>query len=110
MLVTRESDGGGDEASPMATGEQSVYESLICNEYLEDAFPDTAPLLPADPADRAHARIVMDRFNSRCMPQFYRFLVRQARVGYFRTACTSSSAVGNTSVPLGCAASHHVAQ
>ena len=68
VLVERGDDGKDDTAA--------VYESLICNEYLEDAFPEPA-LMPADPAGRAAARIVMDRFNSRCMPQFYRMLVRQ---------------------------------
>ena len=88
MLVTREGDGGSGE-------ERSVYESLICNEYLEDAYPDKMPLLPAHPADRAHARIVMDRFNSRCMPQFYRFLVRQARLSSIATL----RAITNASIP-----------
>ncbi len=81
-----------------------MYESLICNEYLEDAYCDKPPLLPANPLDRAHARIVIDRFNSRCMPQFYRFLVRQARLSFSHSARTGRSAVGNTSTPLGCAA------
>ena len=76
MLVTREQNGDRDAA---AGEERTVYESLICNEYLEDAYHDAPPLLPAHPADRARARIIMDRWNSRFTPHFYRFLVRQAR-------------------------------
>jgi len=79
--VTREQDGdGAAPAGEKQPGEErTVYESLICNEYLEDAYPQAPPLLPAHPADRARARIIMDRWNSRFTPQFYRFLVRQAR-------------------------------
>lgn len=54
---------------------RSVYESLICNEYLEERHPVPA-LLPSDPVARAHARIVIDRFNSKYVPVFYRFLIR----------------------------------
>lgn len=54
---------------------RSVYESLICNEYLEERHPVPA-LLPSDPVARAHARIVIDRFNSKYVPIFYRFLIR----------------------------------
>ncbi len=37
----------------------TVYDSTIINEYLEDAYPDP-PLMPADPGDRAMARILED--------------------------------------------------
>ena len=77
VLVTRER---GSEGASSAGEERTVYESLICNEYLEDAYPEAPPLLPAAPADRARARIIMDRWNSRFTPHFYRFLVRQARL------------------------------
>ncbi|EIE20099.1 glutathione S-transferase [Coccomyxa subellipsoidea C-169] len=57
----------------------SVYESLICNEFLEDYAPAPGhpPLLPPHPALRAKARIVMDHFNTRFVPLFYRILIRQ---------------------------------
>ena len=77
MLVTREADSA---SSATAGEERPVYESLICNEYLEDAYPNTPSLLPKNPVERARARIIMDRFNSRFTPHFYRFLVRQARL------------------------------
>ncbi|BDA45327.1 probable glutathione S-transferase omega-1 [Coccomyxa sp. Obi] len=56
----------------------SVYESLICNEFLEDfaAAPGRPPLLPPHPALRAKARIIMDHFNTHFVPLFYRILIR----------------------------------
>lgn len=33
-----------------------ITQSTVINEYLEDAFPDTAPLRPADPVGRARMR------------------------------------------------------
>ena len=50
-------------------------QSLICNEYLEECHPQAA-MLPSDPVARAHARIIIDRFNSKYVPAFYRFLIR----------------------------------
>jgi glutathione S-transferase len=50
----------------------------ICNEFLEDWHKDQ-PLLPADPVDRAHARMLIDRFSSKYVPNFYSILVRQVR-------------------------------
>jgi glutathione S-transferase len=55
---------------------QSVYESNICNEFLEDWHKAT-PLLPEDPVARARARMLIDRFSSKYVPTFYSFLVRQ---------------------------------
>lgn len=57
----------------------NIYESSICNEFLEDyAPPPEAPaLLPPHPATRAHARIVIDRFQTKFVPVFYRLLIRQ---------------------------------
>lgn len=57
----------------------SIYESLICNEYLEDKYEEPA-LLPAAPEARAQARIIMERFTSRGVPLFYRALIRQVRI------------------------------
>lgn len=54
-----------------------VYESLICNEFLEDYSRDTPKLLPEKPVEKAHARIVIDRVNGKLVPLFYRILVRQ---------------------------------
>lgn len=48
-------------------GDAILYESAIINEYLNEVFPST-PLLPADAAKRAHARIWIDYCNSRLLP------------------------------------------
>lgn len=37
-------------------GERTLTQSLAILEYLEEAFPETPSLLPADPADRARVR------------------------------------------------------
>ena len=55
----------------------SVYESLICNEFLEDHLPKDQVLLPEHPADKAKARIIIDSFSSKFVPLFYRILLRQ---------------------------------
>ena len=44
----------------MLTDDATVlYESCIINEYLDEKYP-TPPLMPADPAKRAKARILID--------------------------------------------------
>ena len=48
-------------------GEAILYESAIINEYLNEVFP-AKPLLPADAAKRAHARIWIDYCNTRLIP------------------------------------------
>lgn len=52
-----------------------VYESLVVNEYLAEKFPPggelrARPLLPADPAGKAKARVVMQRSNDLVMAYF----------------------------------------
>jgi len=55
-------------------GDFWVGESLAILEYLEDAFPETRRLLPADPRDRARDRQVLSFLRSdlpelrRCLP------------------------------------------
>lgn len=65
----------------------------ICNEYLEDvgAAYDAPSLFSSRLIERAHQRIVIDRFSSKLMPKFYSFLVRQ--VG-------SKSATSTTALPI----------
>jgi glutathione S-transferase len=43
-------------------------------EYLEDAYPNTHPLLPEDPIDRAKARIWIDHIGKKINPAFFALL------------------------------------
>ena len=52
-----------------------IYESNICNEFLEDFQPEPS-LLPPHPAVRARARIIIARFSEAFVPAFYRLLLR----------------------------------
>jgi len=44
-----------------------VYESALCNEYLEDKYP-SPPLAPTAPAEKAHMRLWVDWCNSQFVP------------------------------------------
>ncbi|ANK79823.1 MAG: glutathione S-transferase [Rhizobiales bacterium NRL2] len=65
VLGSGRSGGRFAEASPrlevptLIDGDFSVFDSTIILEYLEDRFPEP-PLLPADPAARAEARMIED--------------------------------------------------
>ena len=50
-----------------------VYESAICNEYLEDAYP-TPALTPTSPGDRARMRVLIEMCNSQFVPPVIRLL------------------------------------
>jgi glutathione S-transferase len=52
-------------------GEFLLPESEVIAEYLEERFPDP-PLLPADPAERALARLAVKRFDDRLGRDYYR--------------------------------------
>lgn len=43
-------------------GDKIVYESAICNEYLDEMYGKQA-LLTAEPYDRARQKILMERFS-----------------------------------------------
>jgi glutathione S-transferase len=47
-------------------------ESDVIMEYLEDTHPDP-PLLPADPVQRAHARLLVHRFDQNLGDDYYAF-------------------------------------
>jgi glutathione S-transferase len=44
-----------------------VYESALCNEYLEDKYPSPS-LAPGDPAEKAHTRLWVEWCNSQFVP------------------------------------------
>ena len=46
---------------------ETLYESAIINQYLDESFPDH-PLMPATPAARARARIWIDFCDSKFLP------------------------------------------
>eukprot|EP00877_Chromochloris_zofingiensis_P011217 jgi/Chrzof1/6349/Cz18g05080.t1 len=48
---------------------ESIFESLICNEFLEDLDQNT-PLLPSKPAERAKARLIIDQYTAKFAPAF----------------------------------------
>ena len=55
----------------------TVYESVIINEYLDEAFP-SPPLLPATPALRAQARIWMDYCETRFLATAHKLMSEAA--------------------------------
>ena len=54
-----------------------LYESIVLMEYLEDAFPQSTPLLPQDPVDRARVRLWIDHISRKIIPNFFRLLQAQ---------------------------------
>lgn len=56
------------------TGE-TLYESAVCNEFLEDVLPDP-PLLPDDSVRAGRARLAIARFNEHFVPNFYKLLLK----------------------------------
>ncbi|KAI0359623.1 glutathione S-transferase C-terminal-like protein [Trametes cingulata] len=57
---------------------KALYESLIICEFFEDAFPEHEPhLLPADPFDRAYARLWIDHIAKQIVPGFMRTVMAQ---------------------------------
>ncbi|KAF8589078.1 glutathione-S-transferase [Ramaria rubella] len=58
-----------------------IHESLVINEFLEDAFPDTKPLLPRDPYSRAQVRLAIDHVTKYFLPNFFKLLQSQDKAG-----------------------------
>ena len=57
----------------LITEQGSVYESVVCNALLEDLYPHP-PMMPVDPWARARSNLIVERFNQRAVPAFYRLL------------------------------------
>jgi len=58
-----------------------IHESLVINEFLEDAFPNTKPLLPSDPYERAQVRLAIDHVTKSIIPSFFKLLQTQDKEG-----------------------------
>lgn len=56
---------------------RAFYESVVLCEFLEDVYPDTPRLLPADPSDRAHARMWIDFITKSVVPSIQRLVQAQ---------------------------------
>ncbi len=54
-------------------GETRLWESAVIMEYLDEAFPQP-PLMPAEPSERAHARLWIDFADSRLLAATHRFI------------------------------------
>ncbi|KAL7553549.1 hypothetical protein ACHAWF_016829 [Thalassiosira exigua] len=78
---------GEGEGNGEGEGEAIVYESLICVEYVDEAFGDgTASLLPGPPAKRARARMWADKLNGEYCGEFYKLLMSQSEEGQRKAA------------------------
>jgi glutathione S-transferase len=60
---------------------KSVTESLVCIEFIDEialsAGSTASPLLPSDPFERAHLRVMADRMNKKVTSNYYAALVRK---------------------------------
>ncbi|EMD33587.1 hypothetical protein CERSUDRAFT_159757 [Gelatoporia subvermispora B] len=56
---------------------RALRDSLVICEFFEDAYPGTTPLLPADPFERAYARLWMDYVTKSVIPAFQRLTLSQ---------------------------------
>lgn len=55
----------------------TVYESSVCIEYVDEAFNTDVYIMPKDPFNRAYARIWGDFLSKKVVPQFYAMLLKQ---------------------------------
>jgi glutathione S-transferase len=59
-----------DAKSPtLVDGEARLWESVVINEYLEDAYP-ARPLMPPEPLARAHVRAGVQEVINKLMPAY----------------------------------------
>lgn len=55
----------------------SIYESAVCIEYVDEAWPGEPRLLPTGPYDRAYARIWGDFIGKKIVSLYYALLMKQ---------------------------------
>lgn len=58
---------------------KSIYESHICIEYVDEAWPNAPWLLSREPYQRAKARMWGDFIIKKLIPPYYKFLMKQSR-------------------------------
>lgn len=58
-------------------GGKPLNDSTVISEFLDEFFPANAKLLPAEPYDRAIARLAIDHINKAVVPAFFRLLQAQ---------------------------------
>jgi len=58
---------------------KSVYESMVCIEYVDEEWSTGNNLLPSDPYHRARARILCDHISKKVVPPFYQILMKKAK-------------------------------
>ena len=58
-------------------GDNVIYESLVCVEYIDEAFGNNNSLLPGLPAQRAMARVWATRLDNEIAANFYKLLMSQ---------------------------------
>jgi len=56
---------------------EAIPESLVICDFLEEAYPDTKPLMPKDPLQRAKVRLAIDNISKSIIPAFFRLLQSQ---------------------------------
>ena len=57
--------------------QKALYESLVLNEFLEDEFSESKPLLPKDSLERARIRLWIDHLTKKFTSAFYRTMLIQ---------------------------------
>lgn len=75
------------------TGSTTVIDSTRIIEFLEDLAPDTKPLFPGDPNDKAELRFWVDHINERIVPYLYRLLAAD-QPGEYRDASKAALVEG----------------
>lgn len=71
----------------------SCHESTVLMEYFNDAFPESASLLPDSAQGRAHARLWADHVNKQILPAFYGTLQAQDAQGQANRASELRQAI-----------------